>query len=246
MGPLLDSGLLQRFSEGLEPVYRVTDGRELDAAYYRNNAIHRFHLAAIADVALARVYLTDPEADPLATFDHQLLELRKLLQWEFFFPPAASFREAVARDLDLRHPAWRDLVAGGKDGLRTLFLELRPVLGHACLEPYLAAYQVVAEQLAADSSAGSFDKQVFLRRCLNTGRQLLLQRRVVSGEAIGKLLFENGLKVAGARLLITAGDADSGNTHEARQQFAADMRLWARSARSLRSLASARRDGVLS
>ena len=41
--------------------------------------------------------------------------------------------------------------------------------------------------------AESFDQKAFIGDCLNIGRQLLLQRQVVSAESIAKAMFDTGL-----------------------------------------------------
>ena len=66
----------------------------------------------------------------------------------------------------------------------------------AHLEPYLDAYRIVSEQLLASGTAESFDQKIFIKDCINTGRQLLLQRQVVSAESIAKAMFDTGLKEA--------------------------------------------------
>ena len=126
--------------------------------------------------------------------------------------------------------------------MRKLFSDIAPVLGHGALEPYLESYRVVAEQLAAMPAGTEFEQKSFIKQCLITGRQLLLQRQLASAESIAKLMFETGIKVAGARglLELSAGQGPD------RDAYADEMRQLARRARALRSLASARRAGVLS
>ncbi len=102
------SGVVQEFSGGLETVYNVAHDRELDAAYYRNNAIHYFFTGAIADLALAKLYLDDLEGDPAELFDAEVHALRRLFQWEFFFPESELFLQQVHQDLDRRWPQWRE------------------------------------------------------------------------------------------------------------------------------------------
>jgi glycerol-3-phosphate O-acyltransferase len=242
---LQGSGVVQCFEAGIEPVYCIVEDKALDAAYYRNNAIHFLFTGAMADLALAKLYLDGTGPDPLQEFEQEILQLRKLFQWEFFFPEKEQFLAGLYRDLDIRHADWRDLAEGGREGLRTLFMEINPLLGHGALEPYLDAYRIVSEQLLASGTAESFDQKVFIKDCINTGRQLLLQRQVVSAESIAKAMFDTGLKVAKSRGLLDIS-ASAAELTAQRQTFADEMRAVTRRVRALRSLASARRSGILS
>ena len=238
------SGVVHCFDAGIEPVYNVVEDKALDAAYYRNNAIHYLFTGAMADLALARLYLDGSGTDPLQELENEVLQLRKLFQWEFFFPEKDQFLAGLYRDLDIRHPDWRELVGQGKDGLHKLFLELSPLLGHGALEPYLEAYRIVSEQLLETGSAESFDQKAFIGDCLNIGKQLYLQRQVVSPESIAKAMFETGLKVAKSRGLLDIS-VNAAELAQQRQNHAGEMRAINRRVRALRSLASARRAGIL-
>jgi glycerol-3-phosphate O-acyltransferase len=245
LSSLQGSGTVKVFEAGIETVYSVNEDKALDAAYYRNNAIHFLFTGAIADVALAQLYLDGTGDNPLQTLEDEVLSLRKLLQWEFFFPDKEEFLAGLYRDLDIRCPGWRELVNEGKDGLRKLFLRLDPMLGHGALEPYLDAYRIVSEQLLQSGNGEEFDQKAFINDCLNTGRQLHLQRQVVSRESIAKAMFDTGLKVAKSRGLLDIS-ASSAELAARRDAHANEMRAISRRVRALRSLASARRAGILS
>jgi glycerol-3-phosphate O-acyltransferase len=218
--------------------------KALDAAYYRNNAIHFLFTGGIADLALAKLYIDGCGDEPLQDLEEEVLQLRKLFQWEFFFPEKEEFLEGLYRDLDIRHSEWRELTAKGKDGLHQLFRELSPLLGHGALEPYLESYRIVSEQLLEHGSAEDFDQKAFINDCLNIGRQLHLQRQVVSAESIAKFMFNTGLKVAKSRGLLDIS-VSSSELGKRREEHAEDMRAINRRVRALRSLASARRSGIL-
>ncbi len=241
---LTNSGVVHCFEAGLEPVYNIVEDKALDAAYYRNNAIHYLFTGAIADIALAKLYLEGVGDKPLEELEREILHLRKLFQWEFFFPEKDQFLSGLYRDLDIRHPNWRDLVLQGKTGLHQLFLEVTPILGHGALEPYLEAYRIVGEQLLNSGRAEDFDQKAFIGDCLNIGKQLYLQRQIVSPESIAKAMFDTGLKVAKSRGLLDISVSPSELANR-RQEHADEMRAISRQVRALRSLASARRAGIL-
>ena len=71
------------------------------------------------------------------------------------------------------------------------------------------------------------------------------QRQVVSAESIAKFMFDTGLKVARSKGLLDVS-VSPGEMAARRQAHADDMRTINRRVRALRSLASARRSGVVS
>jgi len=232
------------FEAGLEPVYNIAENKALDAAYYRNNAIHYLFTGAIADIALAKLYLEGVGDNPPQELEQGILQLRKLFQWEFFFPDKDQFLAGLYRDLDIRQANWRELLQQGKTGLHQLFLEVSPLLGHGALEPYLEAYRIVGEQLLNSGKVEDFDQKAFIDDCINIGKQLYLQRQIVSPESIAKAMFDTGLKVAKSRGMLDI-NASPPELEERRQEYADEMRSISRQVRALRSLASARRAGVL-
>ncbi|MFK8049481.1 MAG: 1-acyl-sn-glycerol-3-phosphate acyltransferase [Halioglobus sp.] len=241
---LINSSVVHCFEAGLEPVYNIVEDKALDAAYYRNNAIHCLFTGAIADIALAKLYLEGMGDNPLEELEQEILQLRKLFQWEFFFPEKDQFLTGLYQDLDIRHPSWRENLLQGKSGLHQLFLKISPLLGHGALEPYLQAYRIVSEQLLSSGQVEKFDREAFISDCVNIGKQLYLQRQVVSRESIAKAMFETGLKVAKSRGLLDISVSPSELTVR-RQEHADEMRAINRQVRALRSLASARRAKIL-
>ncbi len=113
---LCESGVVECFDGGTEPVYRVAPERHLLAAFYANSAVHAFVVRAIAEVAL------DAE-DPMAS----ALAVRDLLKFEFFFAAREPFEAEMATELE---GAPRPLVA---------HRVLRPIA-----EAYLIAAEVLA------------------------------------------------------------------------------------------------------
>jgi glycerol-3-phosphate O-acyltransferase len=73
---------------------------------------------------------------------------------------------------------------------------------------------------------------------------LYLQRQVVSPESIAKAMFDTGLKVAKSQGLLDISVSPA-ELQSRRQQHADEMRAISRQVRALRSLASARRAGIL-
>jgi glycerol-3-phosphate O-acyltransferase len=80
-----------------------------------------------------------------------------------------------------------------------------PLLAHATLLPFVEAYSVVFDLLARLDETGSLPEDECVAGALKAGRQAYLQRRITSEASIGKLLFQNGYKLAQNLELTTGG-----------------------------------------
>ena len=109
------------------------------------------------------------------------------------------------------------------------------------LRPFLEAYRVVADALAAWEAATPVDEGVFLARCIALGKQYTLQRRIRTPESVSRVLFQTALRLARNRRLVEPGDAA---LTASRKAFAHEIWLAVRRVDAIDALAAARRSGV--
>ena len=223
------SGVVKEFAAGLEPVYSIGPDQHLVAAFYRNGAIHFFVNRAVGELALARL-AEGESSDPLAGAWEEALRLRDLLKFEFFFPRRAEYADQLRSELEILEPGGR--IEDAQSALAGSGLHL----AHRVLGSFLEAYWVLAERLAAREAGAPTDESAFLVECLASGRQLLMQQRIHSPEAISKELFGNALQLAANRGLTTAG---SDQLAERRRAFAAELSTTIRRLERIRQLALA-------
>ena len=218
MGGLADHGAVEADpppeaggAEGAPPAYRIPPGRRLAAGYYRNTVIHFFVAPAAAEAGLAAAAAGAaggaPARSPVLAFWDQVSDLRTLLGCEFFFPARRAFFDEVHQEMKRREPAWEDLLAQG--GADRLLERLRPHRAPWVLRPYLEAYLVAAEELAArpalrtergqEQNQDQEQEQEFLEACLERGARLLAEGRITAAEAVSRPLFANALRQAGRR-----------------------------------------------
>jgi glycerol-3-phosphate O-acyltransferase len=245
---LSSAGVVERYDKGTEPVYRIGPDQHLVAAFYRNNAIHFLVTRAVAELMLqaAAERTTDIYAVGATTagedrpgaevFEHgwqAALALRDLLKFEFFFSDKDTFRRELERELTLIHPEWRTLIAQ-RGGVARLLAAVQPHLAHRVLQPFLEAYWVVAQRLAARDPRNPVETKAFTRECLDVARQLRMQQQLASTESISGELYATALKLAANRDLVDPGREELGKQ---RQEFADELEGWVRRVRQARSLA---------
>ncbi len=208
LAELHDTGIVEYFDEGTERLYAIGAEQHLNAAYYRNTAIHYFILDAIVEVALLDATSAE-SSEAHETFVRRAFELRELLKFEFYFPRRAAYRTEIERRASERVADWEESLRQGESAVVAALRSIRPLVAHGVLRSFVDAYRIVAEVLAARGGDFLEDEAQFLTECLKTGRQQLLQGRVFSAESISKSLYETGLKLARHRGLIEADRADA-------------------------------------
>ena len=208
LAELHDTGIVEYFDEGTERLYAIGAEQHLNAAYYRNTAIHYFILDAIVEVALLDAASAEA-SDPREAVIGRASELRELLKFEFYFPRRGAYRTEIERRASERAADWAASVRQGEAAVIAELRSIRPLVAHGVLRSFVDAYRIVAEVLAARGEDPVEDDGQFVAECLKTGRQQLLQGRVFSAESISKSLYATGLKLALYRGLTEADRAEA-------------------------------------
>ena len=202
---LHETGIVTYMDEGTERLYAIGADQHLNAAYYRNTAIHYFILDAFVEVALLDA--ANAEGDPIEALFARTDELRELFKFEFYFPRRADYRAEIESRLLDRFADWKDIVSGGS--VSEALDKVQPLVAHGVLRSFADAYLVVASVLDDAGADPVADKSAFLSQCLKAGKQQLLQERIFSAESISKSLYETGLKLADYRGLLAASKSEA-------------------------------------
>ena len=229
---LVSMGVVARYGKGTQPVYQVADNQHLVAAFYRNNIIHFLINRAVTELVL-QAAAEEHYGDPAADGWQEALRLRDLLKFEFFFSDKPAYRNEIRSELALIDEQWAEQLRSPDIATR-LLEQARPHLAHRILEPYLEAYLVVADRLAAHPSREPVADKAFVQDCLDVARQLLMQQRITSSESLSSELFSTGLRLARNRGLADPG----GDEVEARRAaFAGELHTLVRRLHRSRALA---------
>lgn len=238
---LVDNDVLTRFDEGIEPVYIIGDDQQLAAAYYRNTIVHHFVNRAIAELALLHAGEGEGGADAVVPrFWAEVMRLRDLLKFEFFFPEKEAFRDEIRQELEHTAERWEARLADGSLDPEELVRRSRPFSAHRALRPFLESYRVVADQLVRLRPSQDFDEKRFLTLCIGVGRQYKLQKRIHAADSISKVLFQTALRLARNRELLAEGESGS---IAARLAFANEIHDVLRRVDIIVALAASRRAG---
>jgi len=241
--------VVDAFDEGHETVFRIEPDGHHAAAFYRNSILHFFLTSAIAELSVLRA---GAETDsPLEAFWNEAARLRDLLKFDFFFAEKAVFNETLREEMARHDLDWEEQIAAGGAASRGVLGAFQPLCSHMVLRAFLEAYLVVADVLVEWGTETPVDEKRALARCLQVGRQYLLQGRLHRPEAVSQLLFGTGMQLAANRRL--SGPSEEGDTNgpdlvRRRRRFADELLVWTRALDVVETLATTdrnRRVGVV-
>jgi glycerol-3-phosphate O-acyltransferase len=192
------SGLVTTFDSARSSVSYIPREKRLAAAYYRNTITHYFLAAALAEIGLASCALGIEQPGP-ELFRTQLLSLRDLYKFEFFYKPTEEFLAEARLEADQRYPDW----SSGEHSLQKLLREQPPRFGHAILRSITESYLVVAVTLLELESTAVYDQKKFIAPVLAQGQQMLLRRTISCESSVSRDLFATGLRLAEYLQLLT-------------------------------------------
>jgi len=216
LGALVAGGVVSSVADGRDPVWLIGPEHQLAATFYRNSLIHFLLDTALCELAVLRAGESafDPaprpdrgsayDPDPVEAFWAEIVRLRDLLKFEFYFKERDEHRRQVAAEMARHDPSWESRLRSGPAAADELLAGMRPLVSHVVVRPFVEAYRLVADVLAHDVTVTS-DSEV-VREALGLGRQYVAQRRLRSSESVSALLFQTALQLARNRGLFEGDD----------------------------------------
>ena len=192
---LVNNGLLVRYDKGPALVYAIEPDQHPIASYYRNSIIHHFLDKAIIELSILKAREVD-DREAADVFWEETDRLRDLFKFEFFYPEKQQYRENLKAELQRADPNWQAKLDEGGVKLASLTNRFQPLIGHAVFLPFVEAYTIILDILSRLEPGDAIDKKSCVAMALKEGRQAYLLRRITSEASIGKILFENGFKMA--------------------------------------------------
>jgi len=229
-------GVVSRHEGGTETVFSIEHGQHSVAAFYRNSAVHWFVNRAILEVALLDT-TKEEDMGPLERAWSSAFALRDLLKFEFFFSDKPTYRDEQKAESRLLDPKFRQKAVTAEQR-KAILLNAGFLIAHRVLTPFLEAYYIVADRLAAQPPAQKIDKKVLTEECVRVGRQYVLQKRLSSPECVSREVFANALSLAANRGLLKPGAADLG---QRRSDFADELASAVQRVAAIEQLDQARR-----
>ncbi len=198
--------------------------------------MHWFINRAILEVALLDSS-NDEITGPLERAWQSAFALRDLLKFDFFFSDKVTYREEQKSESRMFDAKFRQKAVTA-EGRRGILLNASFLIAHRVLTPFIEAYFIVADRLAAQPVDAKIDKKKLTEDCVSVGRQYVMQKRLSSPECVSREVFANALSLAANRDLLKPG---SPGLAQRRQDFADELASVVQRLAAIEQLDEARR-----
>jgi len=108
---LLKAQIIRQTGKDLKAKYAIVAENYLPATYYANMAVHHLYHRAFIELALISV-MSLRANNRYAAFWKEIMELRDLFKFEFFYSQKAEFSDEIEHDLSLLDVDWRKKLEG--------------------------------------------------------------------------------------------------------------------------------------
>ena len=192
---LMGAGIVQKSRAGQKAQYSLASSEYLPATYYANMAAgHLYHLAFI-EMALVKIK-DDTSKDRIVKFWKEIMRLRDLFKFEFFYTNKPKFSTEIEEELTRYHKNWRAIITDPKRSVSEILKNQSLFVSRSLLLTYLEADKVVCHTLNNWDQDDAFNETAFLDLCMFKGKELHWQTRITRLDSVSKPFLSNALRFA--------------------------------------------------
>ncbi len=192
---LLKAKLIHRQGETLNAKYVINPDNYLMTTYYGNMAVHHLYHHAFIELAFAKIAPLPP-AKRLLAFWTEIMALRDLFKFEFFYSNKPRFTDEIEKHLSFLDSDWEQLLISKKFDPLQLLHRQSILVAPVVLNTYVEAYLVVAHTLLGWENDRPFDEAEFLNNCIYLGEEMQWQGHIQRTESVSKPFLLNGIRLA--------------------------------------------------
>jgi putative phosphoserine phosphatase / 1-acylglycerol-3-phosphate O-acyltransferase len=191
---LTKSNVFLQQGDGINAKYTIYRENYLPATYYANMAVHHLYHRAFIELALVKTAQT-PVEERLFTFWQDIMSLRDVFKFEFFYSKKPQFTNEIEADLRSIEADWHTHIFESDSDIETLLKNQKILVAPVLLFNYLEAYRVVAHGLQTWDIEQPLDDKSLLNFCLFLGEEMHWQGRIRRIEAVSKPFLMNGIRL---------------------------------------------------
>lgn len=201
---LLKSGLIKQIGDGVTASYAIVPEKFLSATYYANMAVH--HLYGRAFIELALISIANVKTGRVKAFWREIMHLRDLFKFEFFYSKKIEFTEEIEQDLKALHPDWKKIIKNPDFSIKDFLKEQKILISQVVLSSYIEAYRVVAHALTQLEKGKNYNQEQLLNVCLFVGEEMHWNGHLHRVESVSKPFVQNGIRLAQNKELFPVQD----------------------------------------
>ncbi len=191
---LKSSGIVQKNKAGYKTKYTLETAEFLPATYYANMAsAHLYHRAFIE---MALVKIKDEKENRILSFWEEIMRLRNLFKFEFFYTNKPQFSSEIEAELNLFDKNWRTIINDSNGDIKALLAKQELFVSKGLLLIYLEANKVVCKTLQSWDLEDDFSDNEFIELCLFKGKELHWKNRISRLDSVSKPFLISALRLA--------------------------------------------------
>jgi len=198
---LKQSGLIQQLGDGVRAKYAIVPEKYLMSTYYSNMCVHHLYHRAFIELSLLKVGELDNALREEA-FWQEVMSLRSLFKFEFFYSNKANFSDEIEHDLGMMDKDWNKKLNTADADVLQILRNQSILISQVVLYSYVEAYIVVAQALLSMEPGETFNENKLLHSCMFLGEEMHWQGSIHRIESVSKPFVLNGLRFAKNRGLI--------------------------------------------
>jgi len=197
---LLSSGIIHKSKAGRKTQFSLAPNEFLPATYYANMSSGHLYHRAFIEMALAKIK-DDTSSKRIIHFWEEIMRLRNLFKFEFFYTNKSKFSTEIEDELKLFNPKWRAIIANPEGDIDALLKKQELFVSKGLLLTYLEANKVVCHTISNWDLDDEFIDDEFIDLCLFKGKELHWQSRITRLESVSKPFLISALRLAKNRNL---------------------------------------------
>ncbi|WP_026776971.1 HAD-IB family hydrolase [Polaribacter sp. Hel_I_88] len=191
---LKSSGIVQKNKAGYKTKYTLASTEFLPATYYANMAsAHLYHRAFIE---MALVKIKDEKEHRILSFWEEIMRLRNLFKFEFFYTNKPQFSSEIEAELNLFDKNWRTIINNPEGDILKLLAKQELFVSKGLLLVYLEANKVVCKTLQSWDLEDEFADDEFIELCSFKGKELHWKNRISRLDSVSKPFLVSALRLA--------------------------------------------------
>ncbi len=192
---LQSAHIVQKSRAGQKAQYSLVSSEYLPATYYANMAAGHLYHSAFIEMALVKIK-DDTSPDRIVHFWEEIMNLRNLFKFEFFYTNKAKFSTEIEEELKRFDKNWREIISNPKKDVSEILKNQNLFISRALLLSYLEADKVVCHTLNNWDEEDPFSEKEFLELCMFKGKELHWQSRITRLDSVSKPFLSNAFRFA--------------------------------------------------
>ena len=194
MNLLKSSGIVQKNKAGYKTKYTLESSEFLPATYYANMAAAHLYHRAFIEMALVKI--KNEKENRILSFWEEIMRLRNLFKFEFFYTNKPQFSSEIEAELNLFDKNWRTIINDPEGNVESLLSKQELFVSKGLLLIYLEANKVVCKTLQSWDLEDDFSDNEFIELCLFKGKELHWKNRISRLDSVSKPFLISALRLA--------------------------------------------------